>query len=123
MNIKSIVLIAAAACGLAAQTRLEADVPFSFEFRGQKMAAGTYLITRTAFPNAITIRNVKTGTAVQTVTVSTDQKKGVPGSGLIFEKSGDNYHFLTVVDRWTETAFHIGRGRKQVEGTVTIAAR
>jgi len=123
MNIKWIILAAATAFGLSAQTRLKADVPFPFEFRGQKMAAGTYEIVRTSVPNAIQIRDVQHRTAVQGITVATDQKKGAAGSSLIFEKAGDKYYFLSVVDRQMEMQFHVGKGRKHAEATVTIAAR
>jgi len=93
---------------------MTAEVPFAFAFQGQKMAAGSYEILRTSLPNAITVRNQKTGTVARAFTAGTDQKPGA-GSGILFQKAGEKYFLVSVVDRAMASSYNLPVTRTQRE--------
>ena len=129
MNVKLIILAVAATCGLAAQTRLTAQIPFPFEFQGKSLAAGSYEITRTSVPDRIVIRNADTGSALASVSAGTDEKRSAK-NGLLFLKAGDSYFLQAVEVAATGAAYNIPRSRKHMEAarnrtaqTIYLAAR
>lgn len=114
MSTKVIVLAIAASCGLAAQTRMTAEIPFAFEFNGQEMAAGTYEINRAPLPGTIVLRNRTAGTAVMAMWMGADAKPGAR-RGLIFQKVGRSYFLRSVIDQAMETAYNVPVSPKQAE--------
>lgn len=70
MNHIALLLAAAiGTTGLYAQTKVEANIPFDFAVKGQKMPAGTYEVTRDLTrPDLVKISNVDGSRSVQVVT-------------------------------------------------------
>jgi hypothetical protein len=101
MNHIALLLAAAiGTTGLYAQTKVEANIPFDFTVKGQKMPAGTYEVTRDLTrPDLVQISNVDGSRSVQVVTYKAmETEPGTASPRMVFTEYGNRYFFSEL---WT----------------------
>ena len=98
MNIKLIVLAAAAISGLAAQDssrRLKVNVPFGFEASGVKMEPGTYFVTAADSRPMVTVLNKATGRSIMMMPGAASDNR--TGSNSLEFKRYNGVYFLSAL--------------------------
>lgn len=104
-TINTVAMMLAAAIGLGstglyAQSKVEANIPFDFTVKGQKMPAGKYQVERDLLmPDTIQISNVADGRSVLVVTYKALlTQPGAVAPRMVFNQYGSRYFFSEL---WT----------------------
>jgi hypothetical protein len=121
MNIK-LILIAAAACGLAAQgsgPKIQAPVPFAFEANGVKMPAGRYEVTRSDRSSYLLLRNAVSGNTVALPAGAKSDNKS--GWGAIEFRHYKGVYFLSALEyRGAKLKYSGTSSRREKEMAIAI---